>query len=257
MCSPENWLLINTLVAHADCQPFKKKTNERTMKQLSFYVIILATCLFAACQKTEIENPIIIDPIEEWKLIKTDSITSGMVNGLAIGAAAEETYVAAKQLLEQHTHIIHVVGNIYQSLPEIKEKLGLYTSLFFDEEQGTSTGIQLNFENDQIKSIYTNNGDRLSAWPLSPFNSPAVNVGMAVSDVYNRLLNMSKKSAYAAKFQRLSLFSKNTDKAYDPAMSHAPQWYFGTSTETELVRYTLYFKEGKLVSVVKLDYEHY
>lgn len=221
------------------------------MKQVHLAYILFVSMLFIiACEKEETENPIIVEP-QQWREVAKDSVSIGMAEGFTIGANAIETYRVVQQRLQIHTPNVQVVSNIYHKMEDLAGKIGLYNALLFDEEKGTSTGVQLYFENDRIKSIYTNDGKQLNSWPNSNFSPMRVSVGMEINRVYPQLLALSSISQYAPKFQRISLFSKNTNKDFDPDMAQSPQWYFAHSeVDGKQKRIHLYFKEGKLQSVV-------
>lgn len=212
--------------------------------------LFLGILFVIGCEKQETENPIIVEP-QTWREVAKDSISSGTAAGFTIGSNAKETYQTVQQVLQPHTPNVQVVSNIYHKMEDIVGKIGLYNALLFDEEKGTSTGVQLYFEDDHIKSIYTNDGKQLNSWPNNNFSPMRVSVGMPVDRVYPQLLALSSISQYAPKFQRISLFSKNTNKDFDPAMTQSPQWYFAHSeADGRQKRIHLYFQEGKLQSVV-------
>lgn len=228
------------------------------MKKIHLACALFLGILFViGCEKEETENPIIVEP-QQWREIDKDSISSGLVEGFTIGANATEAYQVVQQRLQSHTPNVQVVSNIYHKMEDIAGKIGLYNALLFDEEKGTGTGVQLYFEDDRIKSIYTNDGKQLNSWPNNNFSPMRVNVGMEVSRVYPQLLALSSINQYARKFQRISLFSKNTNKDFDPAMARSPQWYFAHSeADGKQKRVHLYFEEGKLLSVVTGIYAPY
>lgn len=212
-------------------------------------ILFFSMLLFVTCEKEENENPIIVEP-QQWREIAKDSISTGTAAGFTIGANAMETYQVVQQLLQVHTPNVQVVSNIYHKVEAVAGKVGLYNALLFDEEKGTGTGVQLYFEDDHIKSIYTNDGKKLNSWPNNSL-SMRVQVGMEVDRVYPQLLALSSISQYARKFQRISLFSKNTNKDFDPAMAQSPQWYFAHSEGDNRQKHIrLHFEEGKLQSVV-------
>lgn len=213
-------------------------------------ILIFSLLFFNGCEKEESEPTIIIEP-QEWRQVARDSISSGTAAGFTIGATALETYQVVQQLVQPHTPNVQVVSNIYHKIEDIASKISLYNAVFFDEEKGTGTGIQINFEDDHVKSIYTNNGTKLASWPNNYFSPMSVKVGMEIERVYPQLLALSSISQYAPKFQRISLFSKNTNKDFDPAMAQSPQWYLAhPETNGQQRRIQLQFEAGKLVAVV-------
>jgi hypothetical protein len=121
---------------------------------------------------------------------------------------------------------LSIVNNIYTSIDSLKTRLPLYTGIFMDEAIGTSTGVQLSFENNKVKTIFLNNGTQLTRWPVGFAQNTTIAVGDPVDDIYQKLVNIKKNPLSAKKLERLSIFFKDNNKPYDPQMSASPQWYF-------------------------------
>lgn len=220
------------------------------------YAFLLAVVLFTACKKADTEDRIIVEPPYQ-KLIASDTLTSGQLLGLTIGQTSAELYAKIQQV--QATEKIgglSIVNNIYTSIDSLKTRLPLYTGLLMDEAAGTSTGVQLSFENNKVKTIFLNNGTALTRWPIGFAQNTTIAVGDPVNDIYQKLVNIKKNSAFAKKLERLSIFFKDNNKPYDPQMSVSPQWYFVSTQSTKRYIYvTLNFTAGKLVSIYTAEFE--
>lgn len=224
------------------------------MKKL--YTFLLAAVLFTACKKEDNEDGKIIEPPYQ-KLIASDTLTSGQLFGLAIGQTGVELYAKLQQV--QATEKIgglSIVNNIFTSIDSLKTRLPLYTGIFMDEAIGTSTGVQLSFENNKVKTIFFNNGTQLTRWPVGFAQNATIAVGDPVDDIYQKLVNIKKNPLSAKKLERLSIFFKDNHKPYDPQMSASPQWYFiSTVSPKRYIYVSLNFTAGKLVSIYTAEFE--
>lgn len=227
------------------------------MKRL-FPILALIVLSFAACKKEnaakgEFGGP---DPIPP-RLISTDTLSSGAFWGIAIGENSADIYTKIQAMrIERNIGGMGIVNNVYTDIEALESKIPLYTSIFLDEAKGTGTGIQIGFADDKVKTIFTNDGVQLNYWPLINSADAAVAVGTPINKLYQKLVNIKKQAAYAKKFERISIFSKDVNKAYDPQMSASPQWYFASViTDTRYNRVILNFTAGKLVSIYSTVYE--
>jgi len=220
------------------------------------YTFLLAAVLFTACKKAELDDRIIIEPPYQ-KQISSDTLTSGQLFGLAIGQTSVELYAKLQQIqVAEKIGGLSIVNNIYTNIDSLKTRLPLYTGLLMDEEKGTSTGVQLSFENNKVKSIYLNNGEMLTRWPIGFTQNTTIAVGDPVDDIYQKLVNIKKNSAFAKKLERLSIFFKDNNKPFDPQMSASPQWYFVSTISAKRYNYvSLNFTAGKLVSIYTTVFE--
>jgi hypothetical protein len=224
------------------------------MKYLSILLLILIT--FSACQKQQVDPDIIIEPPYE-KLISRDTLKTGQLWGITIGQSSADIYAKIKEIqADKHIDYLGVVSNVFTSLESINGKIPLYQSVFLDESRGTSTGIQISFAEDKVKAIFINDGTSLGKWPLNAAANATIAINDPVADVYQKLVNIKNISAYANKFERISIFSKYVSKAYDPGMSASPQWYFSTSiSDKRHIHVDLNFSNGKLVSIYSSVFE--
>lgn len=224
------------------------------MKKL--YTLLLAAVLFTACTKTDTDDRIIVEPPYQ-QLIASDTLTSGQLFGLTIGQRGADLYAKLQQVqVAEKIGGLSIVNNIFTSVDSLKTRLPLYRGIFMDETSGTSTGVQLSFENNKVKAIFLNDGTRLTRWPSNFGQNTTIAVGDPVDGIYTKLVNIKKNPASAKKLERLSVFFKDSNKPYDPQMSVSPQWYFvSTLSAKRYLHVTLNFTAGKLVSIYTAEFE--
>ncbi|RWY48569.1 hypothetical protein [Mucilaginibacter gilvus] len=221
-------------------------------------ILALLILSVAGCKKensiNETTGP---DPIPP-KLISSDTLTTGGQWGIAIGQTSAEIYAKVQAMRgERGITYMGVVNNVYSNLESLENKIPLYSSVYLDETKGTSTGIQLNFADDKVKSIYTNDGVQLNMWPIGNGASATIAVGDPVDAVYQKLVNIKNKGTYANKFERMSIFFKDVNKAYDPQMSASPQWYFVSTISDKRYNFVqLIFTAGKLTAIYSTVYDN-
>jgi hypothetical protein len=219
------------------------------------YLLLIATVLFTACKKAEVDNRVIVDPPFQTQ-ISSDTLTSGQLFGLTIGQTSVALYAKLQQIqAAEKIGSLCIVNNVYSSIDSLKTRLPLYTGIFMDEEKGTSTGVQLSFENNKVKTIFLNNGTMLTRWPFS-FAQNAISIGDPVDDIYQKLVQIKKNPESAKKLERLSIFFKDNNKPFDPQMSASPQWYFISTISAKRYNHvSLNFTAGKLVSIYTTVFE--
>lgn len=221
------------------------------MKKTYTYFMLLLMAL-VSCSKTDPR----VDPTgpepEPLFVLESDSISEGNMQGMTIGNTAHVVYQAVQKIQEeqQTSKNLQIVANIFTNVQDLKDRLHLYNQLLFDETKGTSKGIQVSFEDDKIKSIWTNNGDKLSHWPVGESVTNRISVGDVISTIYTKLQKLNSIPKYAPRLQRISLFDKNTAKAFDPIMSDSNNWYFSIPlSEKEFHIYYLHFEKGLLIGI--------
>lgn len=226
------------------------------MKKL--FGLLLIVLLFSACIKEAgIKTPLIgIDYIPPM-LISSDTLRTGGQWGLNIGEAPSGVYSKFQAIItERRVDYLAVVGNVFTNLETLENKIPLYSSVYLDEAVGTSTGIQLNFTGNKLKSIFTNDGVELNKWPIINDAASSVAVGDAIEGIYAKLVNIRKQAAYVKKFERISIFYKDITKVYDPLMNGSPQWYFTSVIDDKhYTVVTLNFSTGKLTSIYSRLFE--
>lgn len=225
---------------------------------------VLLTCLslvlfLSGCLNDQPKEPTLIIEPPPVLLISTDTIKTGGYMGFDIGEGAEETYYHVKALqISSGVTYLNIVGNVFEGLNGLEERMPLYQSVFLDERRGTDSGIQLSLVEGRVKSIFLNSGKKLNQWPEKPRSLPAVNIGDAAETLYHKLEKISADKAYKNKFEYISLLTKDLTKAYDPPMADAPQWYFAyTLGEDKMDEVKLNFKEGKLYEILINHYQRY
>jgi hypothetical protein len=216
----------------------------------NIYIFLLAAVLFTACKKADVDNRVIVEPPFQ-RQISSDTLTSGQLFGLTIGQTGAELYTKLQQIqVAEKIGGLTIVNNGYSSIDSLKTRLPLYTGFFMDEATGTSTGVQIGFENNKVKTIFLNNGMMLTRWPAGFAQNTTINVGDPVDDIYQKLVNIKKNPVPAKKLESLSVFFKDNNKPFDPQMSASPQWYFiSTITAKRYNHVSLNFTAGKLVSI--------
>lgn len=223
------------------------------MKRLS--LLMLCALSIAACKKEIVDNDRLITELPPVKHISGDTLKTGQKLGLAIGQQSAYLYTKIQQLKASgQISYMYVVSNVFNTL-EQANKIPLYQSLYLDETVGTSTGIQINFANNKVQSIFTNDGVILSKWPAGAAANATISIGDTRDGIYQKLVNI-KQTTYANKLQRISLFSKDLDTAYDAGMTASPQWYFSFKiSETRWEFIQLMFTNGVLTNIYDNVYE--
>jgi hypothetical protein len=224
------------------------------MKNLLLLLLLVVT--FSACIKDESITAPIVDPIPP-KVLSRDTITTGQLWGFAIGQSSSSVYAKAQEVkVERKIAYMSVVGNVFTSLESLENKIPLYLSIYLDQTVGTSTGIQIYFTNNTVKSIWTNDGAKMNKWPSNTVDASTVAVGDQIGDIYSKLVNIKKLSAYANKFERISVFEKEITKPYDDQMTNSRLWYInGDVDDKSYYQLELNFTAGKLVSIYSTLFE--
>jgi len=228
----------------------------------NYFLVALFLFAFSSCLNIDPVEPITIIEPPTNLLVGSDTISTGSYWGLSIGKSAESTYTTVKTLKDskgQGITFLNVVSSIFTDVTMLEERLPLYQSIFFDEAKGTDSGVQITFEDNKVKSIFLNNGNKLNRWPVSLSSSSAIVRGDMVGTVYGKLVSISRINAFKSKFERMSLFTKDVCKDYDPHMALSPQWYFSTEIEQDkkMDVVQLNLKDGVLHSIIVNHYQTY
>ncbi|RRB04386.1 hypothetical protein [Larkinella rosea] len=190
-------------------------------------------------------------------VLSRDSIATGSYLGLTINEEAENVY-AGLQALRQTKGVtfLNVVSNVTSDLTQLRERLPLYQYILLDQNQGTDSGVQITLEFDQVKSIYLNSGKQLSQWPTNLKAESSIRLGDAAGSLYAKFVNIRAVGAYANKFERIFLMTKNLAAAYDPAMRQSPQWYFTYTPNSGLMdEVQVHFQDGKVRYISVIHYK--
>ena len=213
--------------------------------------------LAVACINGQPDEPTIIIEPPLVQLISTDTISSGSYMGFTIGEEAEEIYarVTALQASDGVTYL-NVVGNVFDGLRGLEERMPLYQSIFLDQKPGSDSGVQLTLTDGRVSSIFLNSGKELTQWPEKPRLLPAIQVGDAAEALYLKLEKISADKSYRNKFEYVSLLTKDLSKDYDHHMAAAPQWYFAYLLgDDKMDEVKLNFEEGRLHEILINHYK--
>ncbi len=176
---------------------------------------LLVLLFIWSCQPKLSTEPIPVGPEPEPYRIVRDSVKTGAYMGITIGEDAASVYPKIQALrLTKGVTYLNIVGNIFADLSLLKEQLPLYQYILLDQKPGTDSGVQITIEGQTVKSIYLNSGQQLTQWPEKQKANTSVRVGDAVSDLYNKLINVRAIDRYTNKFDYISLLTKT----YPPSM---------------------------------------
>lgn len=224
--------------------------------QTKFIAILFSAVLFSACESDKVDPNRVGPEPEPWR-IERDSIEAGSFLDIAIGDDAVAVYPKIQALQSSKgASDVSVVSNIFPDLAPLRTTIPLYNYILLDESKGTDSGVQITNEAGKVKSIYLNNGQKLNQWPEK--GNAAVKTGDDVNALYDKLSKIRENNSYKSRFERICLFIKNLQAAYDPAMSLSPQWYFGYSTgQDSMEQIQVYFEGGKVTKIVISHYSKY
>lgn len=224
------------------------------MKNLSVLLLLLLTIFTWSCTLDNKEvNPVITEPPFSI-LISSDTLISGSFLGIEIAAPAESVYQHIQSLPEsEKIHYINTVGNFATNFTNLQKRLPLYSYFWLDEAIGTDSGVQVSLENGKVTSIYLGNGKSLAQWPNKVKNDTSLRIGDSAEILYSKLAKIKTNNEFTKKFERILLLTKNLSTAYDPEMTHLPQWYFAHEIAAKQIEEVqIYFKAG-LVSYMVVN----
>ena len=215
----------------------------------TFILLLSLGALLSACIKEARVSPEILTICPPPGIIIQDSLTSGTYLSMTVGDGTENIYAAIQALTKtQKVTYVNVVGNVFNNLSQLENRIPLYQSVCLDEMVGTESGAQIAFEQNKVKSIYLNSGKELSQWPSNL--KTAISIGDDISQLFGKLDQIRKNPTYTNKFERISLYTKNLDTIYDPIMTQSPQWYFAYMVAPgQMDEVKLHFAFGKLVKI--------
>jgi hypothetical protein len=222
-------------------------------------IFFALTIFLGGCLNDQPDEPTLIIEPPFIQLISTDTISSGSYIGFTVGEEADDIYsqVVALQASDVVTYL-NVVGNVFDGLAGLQDRMPLYQTIFFDEKPGSDDGVQLTLTDGQVSSIFLNSGKKLNQWPEKPRLLPAIRVGDAAEALYPKLEKISADKSYRNSFEYVSLLTKDLSKEYDHHMADAPQWYFAyTLEDKKMDEVKLNFEEGKLKEILVNHYQGY
>lgn len=220
------------------------------------FLLLLLISAFTACTKEQAEidiNTSNTTPLS--KIISSDTLTSGAYWELTIGDSSTSVYQTLQQIhAAKKVNYLSIVSNTFSRLEDISNRIPLYTSLHLNERNGSATGVQVVFEANKIKSIHLNDGTKLNKWPSN--SSSAIAVKDQIDALYPKLQSIKSNAAFAANFERISLFGKDINKTYDPIQAQSPQWHLSVTSADKILHVLfLNFSAGKLSSIYITKYQ--
>ncbi len=192
------------------------------------------------------------DPIN-YELIGRDTIFEGSHLGININKRPADIYSILQKIKDTLDITLTVTSNSYKNIIELEDKIELYKYILIDDSIGSSNGLQLSYENDKLKSIFNNNGDKFSKWPKDYPSTNSLFVGEDISLIYSKLLYFSKDLELPNIFQSVRLRHKNLLKPYDSGMSNSPQWYFAYLPKENSLEVVQINIENDIVSYIALE----
>lgn len=216
----------------------------KKMKNVFFTVLVLITLI--SCEKWLDNNVIEYPEVTSKRLDEFINIKSNM--------DAIDCYDSIKVLKDKDSikHLF-VSGNYYANLEDIDSIMGLYNDFYIDFSNGSDYGVQFSFNSDTIKSIYLNNGIKLSKWPFDTYASVFIERGDSVNSIYPKLVTL--KDEYYLDSKIFTFLTKNVDTIFDPNMKDLKLWYLTRLIGNKLNEIDLYFTDGVLDSIISLEIE--
>ena len=193
------------------------------------------------------------------KMISSDTLTSGQWWGLNIQDTVDDVYRTIQNIqASKQINYLGIVSNVFTKIEDLESKIPLYSTIFLDAKSGTESGIQIYFANNKVDAIWTNSGTELSRWPLNTERESTIAKNDPIENIYSSLNNIKQIAAFANKFERISLFYKDINKAYDVQMSKSPQWHFSATVNDKMFYVVqLNFSSGILTSIYTTLYEKF
>lgn len=217
--------------------------------RLSSYFALCVLFVVSSCTLSEPPGPEIVGPEpSQWFLVERDSISTGSLLGLSVGTHAADVYDAVTQLRStQGVTYLNIVSNQSSDIRSLENRIPLYSYILLDEQKGTDKGVQITLEEGKVSAIFLNSGRKLSQWPERGSANASVSMGDAAEGLHTKLVNVSKLSAHASRFQKISLLTKDLARAFDPAMADSPQWYFAyLENDGALRQVQIFLKDGRV-----------
>ncbi|PQA55048.1 DUF1949 domain-containing protein [Siphonobacter curvatus] len=194
------------------------------MRLFSTGISLFVLFTLMACSKEQLE-PVIVDPPVPItvKLVARDTIRQGSYEGVEIHSFVDEAYTVLEQHRQQKSvTYLSAVNTYFSDLTDLKNRLRQFDWLTLDESYDTDSGVQIELAAGKVKSLTLNNRRSLSQWPEAIDSKSALQVGDTPEQLYSKLVELSKKPAYATKFQKMVLTSRYSYAIYDPVKARLP-----------------------------------
>jgi hypothetical protein len=220
--------------------------------------LLLVALSLGSCKKDNaISETLLSQTSYPSKIISSDTLTTGQWWGLNIGDNSSDIYTIIQNIqTEKQINYLGIVGNTYTKIEDLENSIPLYESIFLDQKEGTSNGIQIYFASNKVNAIWTNGGTQLSKWPSNTGVPSTIAKNDTIENIYAKLINIKQIEAYNNMFERVSLFYKDINKNFDAQMSKSPQWHFSsTVNEKRFYVVQLNFVSGALTSIYVTLYE--
>jgi hypothetical protein len=149
------------------------------------------------------------------------TIVSGTYNYFQIGDPAEKCYSNLQSMYKKDSSMgLMVVSNAFENTSNLLEIIPLYNSAYCESKLGGPFGVQVAFKQNQVSSIYLNNGEQLSVWPLECESLSCIRVGDDVNNAASDIV------AHADELIKVRLHEKNLAMPIDPNMINNSEWYY-------------------------------
>ncbi|CAG4999516.1 hypothetical protein DYBT9275_02245 [Dyadobacter sp. CECT 9275] len=185
------------------------------------------------------------------KLLSRDSITTGTYRGIAINSTDDATFAILEDYRQKGVASYQgAVHNYFADVSDLKERLPFFDYLTLDEQTDTDSGVQISLVAGRVTEIALNNRTALKQWPQTSDSTEAIRIGDEGEVLYNKLVALSTQSAFAPKFQRITLLAKYSYAIYDPAKASLP-WNITFQVEPDISEAaTVHFKKKKVQYII-------
>ncbi|WP_164123267.1 MULTISPECIES: hypothetical protein [Sphingobacterium] len=219
--------------------------------RLSLLLLGSVGLLFASCLKNDTDGPeIIVEPPFPAEVI-LDSIQTGSLYNVTVGASAEEVYKGLQGGTDSKgkMNYLGITGVLNTKLSDLKDRIPLYNGLILDQRPSNPLSAQIYFKDGKIESIYYRNSpNKLSRWPADA--RVPLKVGDPLESIYGKLVGLEKDNRYTRFFEYIGLFEKNIDKPFDTFQNKSNLWQFSiTVDDKNFIRVDLVFENAVLVKI--------
>ncbi|MFC2136773.1 hypothetical protein ACFLTE_01225 [Bacteroidota bacterium] len=215
---------------------------------VKLFTLIITIIIVSSCGEKWLDSHI-DDEIQHE--IQKDK-TAQFIN-INVGMEAEECYDSIQKLKEMDSiAYLFVVDNYFYSAEDIDSVIELYNDLYIDSENGTTYGVQINYREDTVKSMYLNSGDPLLWWPVSDKTENSIELGDSINTIYSKIVELEDEDIYTDIVYRT--WNKNLDKPYDENMGELDLWYCTRKVGDIIQEIDFYYNSGVLDSIVRYEF---